>query len=495
MSGIIKFSRNTENAPKSSVSTQTVAFSHYNNISAQLPIDPRTGQIVAGGVKEQARQCFANIKAIVESTDHAMDDVVKVSIFLKNISDIVAVDAVYATFFQKSHLPTRVTVAVVALPLDGALLQVDALISNGEGTPSSDSVLSQVHSEPTFNSSNNQVKSFMREMEYQQLARNSMRDLMKKSDQVFFNQPSSQQPETAAFSTENEPGKFAKNPKPYPSKIVRNIGNAPDSFVSTHTVAFSHYNNLSAQLPIDPKSGKIVAGDVKKQTGQCLRNIKTILESIDVPFDDIVKINIFLKNLSDIDVVNEVYTTFFPDSAIARAAAYFPARTVIAASALPMHALVQIEAVVSHGDGTPPQAVEDRHGLIIEANNTENAPINSLSTQTVAFSHYNHISAQLPLDASTGKIVAGGVREQAQQCLKNIKAIVESIDHVMDDVVKINVQLKNIEDIDAVNDVYTTFFESDLPARTTVGVSAILMDALVQIDAVVSNGEGTPPLQ
>ena len=46
---------------------------------------------------------------------------------------------------------------------------------------------------------------------------------------------------------------------------------------------------------------------------------------------------------------------------------------------------------------------------------------------------------------------------------------------------------------DAVNEVYTTFFRSDLPARTTVGVSVIPMDALVQIDAVVSNGEGTPP--
>ena len=206
--------------------------------------------------------------------------------------------------------------------------------------------------------------------------------------------------------------------------------------LSSQSVAFSHYNNLSAQLPIDPKSGRVVAGGVREQAGQCLKNIKAILESIDVPFDDIVKIKIFLKNLSDIEVVNEVYTTFFPDSAIARAVAYVPARTTIAASALPMGALVQIEAVVSHGDGTPPQAVEDRHGLILEANNTDNAPKSSLSTQTVAFSHYNHISAQLPLDPKTGEMVAGGVKDQAGQCLKNIKAIVESVDHVMDDVVK-----------------------------------------------------------
>jgi enamine deaminase RidA (YjgF/YER057c/UK114 family) len=90
-------------------------------------------------------------------------------------------------------------------------------------------------------------------------------------------------------------------------------------------------------------------------------------------------------------------------------------------------------------------------------------------------------------------MVAGGVKEQAGQCLKNIEAILESIDHGMDDIVKVNVALKNIADIGAVDEVYTTFFDSDLPARTTVGVSAILMDALVQIDAVISNGEGTAP--
>ncbi|MGB5855509.1 MAG: RidA family protein [Oceanisphaera sp.] len=417
-STIIKLSRNTENAPVNSISTQSVAFSHYNNISAQLPVDSKTGAIVAGDITEQAKQCFENIKAIVESIDHVMDDVVKINIFLKNISDIGAVDAVYATFFQ-NYLPVRTTVAVAALPLDGALLQVDALLSNGEGT-----------------------------------APQAPCDLV---------------------------------------KVAKNTENAPKSSVSTHTVAFSHYNNISAQLPVDPATGKLIAGSVKEQTGQCLKNIKAILESIDVPFDDIVKVNIFLKNLADIDAVNEVYTTFFPDSSIARAVAYVPARTVIAASALPMDALVQIDAVVSHGDGTPPQAVEDRHGIVIRANNTENAPKCALSTQTVAFSHYNHLSAQLPVDPKTGAVVAGDVTEQAKQCLTNIKAIVESIGHVMDDAVKINIQLKNIADIDAVNKVYTTFFNSDLPARTTVGVSAITMDALVQIDTVISNAEGTPP--
>ena len=63
----------------------------------------------------------------------------------------------------------------------------------------------------------------------------------------------------------------------------------------------------------------------------------------------------------------------------------------------------------------------------------------------------------------------------------------------MEDVVKVNIFLTNIEDIDAVNEIYTTFFPNGVPARRTVGVSALLKDALVQIDAVVSNAEGTPP--
>lgn len=417
----VVLARNTENAPKNiGPYSQTVAFSHYNNLSAQLPIDPQSGKLVSGGVKEQTEQCFKNIKAVVESINHVMSDVIRITIFVKNIKDIDAVCEVYKTFFP-TYVPTLTTAAVAALPMD-ALVEVEALISNGEGT---------IPNEPQSG------------------------DLI---------------------------------------KLINNTSNAPTNILSTQTVAFSHYNNISAQLPICPKSGKLVTGGIKEQTSQCLKNIKAILESIDVPFDDIVKINIFLKNLSDIEAVNEVYKTFFPDSAIARAVAYFPARTVVSTSALPMDALIQIEAVVSHGDGTPPQAVEDRHGLIIEANNTENAPKCSLSTQTVAFSHYNHISAQLPIDPKSDKLVAGGIKEQTEQCLKNIKAIIESIDHVMDDVVKINIFLKNIEDIDSVNEVYTTFFPGGVPARRIVGVSSILNDALIQIDAVVGNTEGTPPI-
>ncbi|MEO2216262.1 RidA family protein [Chromobacterium vaccinii] len=411
--------RNSEKAPNGMGRySQTVAFSHYNNLSAQLPVDPATGRLVAGGVKEQAERCFKNIQEIIKSIGHEMSDVVRITIFLQDISDMHAVNAVYSAFFP-DYVPTLTTVAVAALPM-GALLQVEALLSNGEGT---------IPNAPQAG------------------------DLV---------------------------------------KIASDSRNAPTSHLSTQSVAFSHYNNISAQLPIDPESGKLVVGGAREQAVQCLKNIRAILENIAVPFDDIVKVNIFLKNLSDIESVNEAYRAFFPDSAIARAMAYVPARTVVEAT-LPMDALVQIEAVVSHGDGTPPQAVEDRHGIVIKAHNTENAPRCPLSTQTVAFSHYNHLSAQLPLHPETNEMVAGGVKEQAAQCLNNIKAIVESVGHAMGDVVKVNVFLKNIADMDAVDEVYATFFPGGVPARRVVGVGALPRGAMIQIDVVVANAEGTPP--
>ena len=403
--------KNTTNAPKSiGPYSQAVAFSHYNNFSAQLPLDPKTGAIVAGGVKEQARQCFENIKAIAESIDHALDDVVRLTVFVTQIADVAGVDQVFASFFP-GYVPTRTTAAVAALPL-GVLVQIEALMSHGEGT---------IAGAPQAG------------------------DLI---------------------------------------KVARNTDKAPQSAFSTQTVAFSHYNNLSAQLPLDPKTGALVAGGVKEQAGQCFSNIQAILESIGHVMDDVVRITLFVQNISDLDAVQEVYKTCFPG--------YVPALTAVAVAALPMDALVQVEAVVSHGDGTPPQPPEDTRHIVIQANNTDNAP-QGLGSQTVAFSHYNHISAQLALDAKTGDIVAGGVQEQAAQCLKNIKAIVESVGHGMADVVKVNIALKNISDMDAVDEIYTGFFPGGVPARRTIGVSALPGKALIQIDAVVSNAEGTPP--
>lgn len=410
--------RNTDKAPVSDLYSQTVAFSHYNNLSAQLPIDPATGAIVARGAAEQAEQCFKNLKAIVESIGHDMNDIIRVSIFLADIMDLNAVEKVQASFFP-TYQPARTVAAVDALPQD-ALVFIEALVDNGEGTQS----------------------------------------VPQAGDLV---------------------------------KLTNNTHTAPYDAGSTQTVAFSHYNNITMQLPLDPGTGRPILGDVAAQTAQCLANVKAILTSVDVPFDDIVKVTIFVKNLADASVVDDVYKTFFPDSGIARAVNYLPARTVVPVKDLPYHCDVAVEAVVSHGDGTPPQAIEDRHGLIIEACNTDAAPKCPLATQSVAFSHYNNISAQLPLDLS-GKLIDGTVAEQTAQCLAYVKAIVESVDHAVEDIVKVNVYLADIADLAAMNEAYAAFFGDHKPARKVVGCGELPFGARVMIDAIAGNWEGTPPV-
>lgn len=410
--------RNTDKAPVSDLYSQTVAFSHYNNLSAQLPIDPATGAIVAGGAAEQAEQCFKNLQAIVESIGHDMNDIIRVSIFLADIMDLNAVEKVQASFFP-TYQPARTVAAVDALPQD-ALVFIEALVDNGEGTQS----------------------------------------VPQAGDLV---------------------------------KLTNNTHAAPYDAGSTQTVAFSHYNNITMQLPLDPGTGRPILGDVAAQTAQCLANMKAILTSVDVPFDDIVKVTIFVKNLADASVVDDVYKTFFPDSGIARAVNYLPARTVVPVKDLPYHCDVAVEAVVSHGDGTPPQAIEDRHGLIIEACNTDAAPKCPLATQSVAFSHYNNISAQLPLDLS-GKLIDGTVAEQTAQCLAYVKAIVESVDHAVEDIVKVNVYLADIADLAAMNEAYAAFFGDHKPARKVVGCGELPFGARVMIDAIAGNWEGTPPV-
>ena len=410
--------RNTDKAPVSDLYSQTVAFSHYNNLSAQLPIDPATGAIVAGGAAEQAEQCFKNLQAIVESIGHDMNDIIRVSIFLADIMDLNAVEKVQASFFP-TYQPARTVAAVDALPQD-ALVFIEALVDNGEGTQS----------------------------------------VPQAGDLV---------------------------------KLTNNTHTAPYDAGSTQTVAFSHYNNITMQLPLDPGTGRPILGDVAAQTAQCLANVKAILTSVDVPFDDIVKVTIFVKNLADASVVDDVYKTFFPDSGIARAVNYLPARTVVPVKDLPYHCDVAVEAVVSHGDGTPPQAIEDRHGLIIEACNTDAAPKCPLATQSVAFSHYNNISAQLPLDLS-GKLIDGTVAEQTAQCLAYVKAIVESVDHAVEDIVKVNVYLADIADLAAMNEAYAAFFGDHKPARKVVGCGELPFGARVMIDTIAGNWEGTPPV-
>jgi len=77
---------------------------------------------------------------------------------------------------------------------------------------------------------------------------------------------------------------------------------------------------ISGQVPIDPETGKLVDGDIKKATRQTLENVESIAIESGAAIDDIVKVQIYLKDLDDFDKMNEVYEEYFQESKPARAA-------------------------------------------------------------------------------------------------------------------------------------------------------------------------------
>lgn len=99
-------------------------------VSGQIPADPKTGEIVGGGVSEQAKQVFENIKAVLEAADCTMESVVKATVFLKNMDDFVTVNGIYGTYFNGAVLPARAAVEVSRLPKD-ILVEVEVVACKG----------------------------------------------------------------------------------------------------------------------------------------------------------------------------------------------------------------------------------------------------------------------------------------------------------------------------------------------------------------------------
>ena len=93
--------------------------------SGQIPIDPATGNFVAGGVREQARHSLTNVKAILDEAGLTLDNVVKTTVFLADMNDFADVNAVYAEFFAEPY-PARSAVAVKTLP-KGALVEIEVI--------------------------------------------------------------------------------------------------------------------------------------------------------------------------------------------------------------------------------------------------------------------------------------------------------------------------------------------------------------------------------
>lgn len=89
-------------------------------VSGQLGLDPATGAMVEGGVEAETRQALKNLQAILETGGSSLQQVVKTTVFLRDMNDFGRMNAVYAEFF-KENPPARSTVQVAALPRNGAV--------------------------------------------------------------------------------------------------------------------------------------------------------------------------------------------------------------------------------------------------------------------------------------------------------------------------------------------------------------------------------------
>ncbi len=95
-------------------------------------------------------------------------------------------------------------------------------------------------------------------------------------------------------------------------------------------------------------------------------------------------------------------------------------------------------------------------------------------------------SGQIPLDPESGGIIGTTAAEQAEQVLKNLKAVLKAAEAGMENVVKATVFLANMDDFVSVNEVYAKYFTTDLPARAAVQVVRLPKDVLVEVEAIAA---------
>ncbi len=120
----------TDNAPQAiGPYSQAIIAAPFVFTSGQIPVDPKTNELVGGDAANQAKQVFENLKAVLAEAGTDLSKVVKATVFLKNMDDFAAVNKVYASYFSEGILPARSAVQVGRLPKDVAVeIEMIALI-------------------------------------------------------------------------------------------------------------------------------------------------------------------------------------------------------------------------------------------------------------------------------------------------------------------------------------------------------------------------------
>jgi len=116
----------TDSAPKAiGPYSQAMEVNGILFISGQIPVDPATGKVVEGGIKEQTEQVIKNIGSILEAAGYSFSDVVKSTVFLKDMNDFAGMNEVYARYYSQNP-PARAAFQVARLPLD-VLVEIETI--------------------------------------------------------------------------------------------------------------------------------------------------------------------------------------------------------------------------------------------------------------------------------------------------------------------------------------------------------------------------------
>jgi len=120
----------TENAPAAiGPYSQAIKAGGFVFVSGQIPLDPKTGELVAGGIGEQTERVFKNLAAVLEASGSSLDQVVKTTVFLADMKEFAVMNDVYGRFFSSAP-PARATVAAAGLPRDVRVeIEAVALVS------------------------------------------------------------------------------------------------------------------------------------------------------------------------------------------------------------------------------------------------------------------------------------------------------------------------------------------------------------------------------
>lgn len=219
----------------------------------------------------------------------------------------------------------------------------------------------------------------------------------------------------------------------------------------------------SGMQGLDLKTMKLVPGGAAAELRQTMENIETMLQAAGTSLDNAVGCEISLRDLADVKAVNDVYKTFWH-------AGRFASRIAVKVAGLAGNASVEVRCTAAAA-GTPTQVIK------VPAWGRLSVP----AALAVAAGKTVYVSGMAGIDFKDGKLVPGGIVNETQKALENLKTILEAANAKIEDVMECEVNLRTMQDFKALNAAYSTFWPKDAPARAAVQVGGLQDGSSVEI--------------